>query len=97
MGLNHQLLINPALRYCSNPEGVSEILRSDEEHGDTDCVYLFARGYDQTIYVHFYFANKVQYCYTKVTERPDFIHLYLRGRHYNPFIKRTTEARTSGS
>lgn len=68
VGLRQQLLISLSLQDCSNPEEVSEIHRFNEEHGDTNCVYLFARKYDQNIPVYFYFTNKIQYCYTKVNE-----------------------------
>lgn len=93
--LRRQLLESPYLYSCVSPENTRQILESDYEWGDLDCVFIFSRVYNQNDCVHYHFTVEntnlpdARFCHFKVNDTQNIIHLHLRNVHYTPFFELT--------
>lgn len=91
--LRKQLLDSPYLYSCQNPNSAKQILESQFDYGDLDCIFIFSREYNQNVCIHYHFLHKkeisefVRFCYFKVNNTTNVIHLHLRDNHYTPYIQ----------
>ena len=88
--LRRELLNSPVLAECGIPQEACEILSSQGEYGDADCIFIFSRTYRKNVCVHYHLGEKVKYLHYKQDETGQFIHLHLIGRHFTPY-QRTNE------
>ena len=92
--LRRQLLNNPTVAECGGPHEACEILSSQGEYGDADCIFIFSRTYKKNVCVHYHVRDTVNYLHYKQNETREFIHLHLIGRHFTPY-QRINECRNS--
>ncbi|RVE40302.1 hypothetical protein evm_003534 [Chilo suppressalis] len=90
--LRRQLRDSPYLNSCHNPQEAYKILSSNSEYGDLDCLYLFAKIYNQNICVHYHYFNVIsknedtRFCHFKANDTHNWIHLDLRELHFTPYF-----------
>ncbi|XP_024944496.1 uncharacterized protein LOC112494916 [Cephus cinctus] len=90
--LRRQLRESLFLQSCGDPLFTSQILHSDTEYGDMDCLYLFSRVYNQNICVHLQYTDirtnteTLTFCHYDVTDSLNFMHLHLQNLHFTPYI-----------
>ena len=90
--LRRQLRDSPYLNSCHNPQEAYKILSSNNEYGDLDCLYLFAKNYSQNICVHYHYFNVIskneetRFCHFKANDAHNWIHLNLREQHFTPYF-----------
>ena len=94
--LRRVLLNSPALAECGSPHTACEILSSQGEYGDADCIFIFSRTYRKKVCVHYHVGETVKYLHYKQDEMGKFIHLHLIGRHFTPY-QRINEREGSGA
>ncbi|CAF4915856.1 unnamed protein product [Pieris macdunnoughi] len=90
--LRRQLRDSPYFNSCHNPQEAYNILSSNNEYGDLDCLYLFAKNYNQNICVHYHYFNvnskneDTRFCHFKANDTHNWIHLDLRELHFTPYL-----------
>lgn len=90
--LRRQLRDSPYLNSCQNPQEAYNILSSNNEYGDLDCLYLFSKIYNQNICVHYHYFNVntnnevTRFCHFNANDTHNWIHLDLRELHFTPYI-----------
>ena len=82
--LRRELLNSPAVAECGSPHEACEILSSQGEYGDADCIFIFSRTYKKIICVHYHVRDTDNYLRYKQNETREYIHIHLIGRHFTP-------------
>lgn len=91
--LRRLLRESPYLNCCHNPEEAYNILSSNNDYGDLDCLYLFSKMYDQNICVHYHYFNVItknedtRFCQFKANDTHNWSHLDLRDLHFTPYFE----------
>ena len=67
---------------CGSPQEACEILSSQREYGDADCIFIFSRMYRKNVSVHYHVGDMVKCLHYKQDETGKFIHLHLIGRYF---------------
>ena len=76
---------SPVVAECGSPHEACEILSSQGEYGDADCIFIFSRTHRKNVCVHYHLGETVQYLHYKQDETGKFIHLHLIGKHFTPY------------
>ena len=87
---------SPAVADCGSPHETCEILSSQGEYGDADCIFIFSRTYRKNVCIHYHVGKTVKYLHYTQDETGKFIHLHLIGRHFTPY-QRINELEGSGA
>lgn len=91
--LRRLLRESPYLNCCHNPKEAYNILSSNNDYGDLDCLYLFSKMYDQNICVHYHYFNVItknedtRFCQFKANDTHNWSHLDLRDLHFTPYFE----------
>jgi hypothetical protein len=87
--LRRQLLDSTALGQYEYAEKAKQILGSNMEYGNVDCLYIFSKTFEQNVCVHYdLMTDKIIYChFFAIREDKKFIHLHLENTHFIPYIK----------
>jgi hypothetical protein len=56
--LRTALLDHASLQDCGDPTSAAQILASDKEYGDLDCIYVFTRKFEINVCIHFEGDNR---------------------------------------
>ena len=74
--------------FCTNVKQARQILSSDSEYGDLNCVYVAAKHCNVNVCVHMEIENRGTKFRDMVThESNEVIHLHLKNNHYAPYLK----------
>jgi hypothetical protein len=82
-------LESTALGQYEYAEKAKQILASDSEYGNVDCLHIFSKTFQQNECVHYHLSRKgIIYChFIAIREDKEFIHLHLKNTHFTPYIK----------
>ncbi|XP_046868984.1 cysteine proteinase 7 isoform X2 [Drosophila willistoni] len=92
LALRRQLRESRFLQSCGDPENTRQILLSNNQYGDVDCIHIFTQEYNRNACVHLHYTHginntdRVIYCHFRVNDSPNFIYLHLRGLHFTPYL-----------
>ena len=91
--LKNKLLNSTAVERCVEVEKTKHILKTDNEYGETDCIFVFTQTYKINVCVHVYSneedaqsIDRVTYVHFVTDEVTEFIHLQLKNTHYTSLI-----------
>jgi hypothetical protein len=59
--LRRQLLKSTALDQYEYAEEAKQILESDSEYGNVDCLHIFSKTFEQNVCVHYHLSKKPNY------------------------------------
>ena len=93
--LRNKLLDSPALADCGDLYGACMILSSQNEYRDADSVYIFSRTYKRNICIHLHSRDKVWYLHYRNNEESEYVHQYLEGLHFRPYLPIEESATTA--
>jgi hypothetical protein len=87
--LRRQLLDSTDLGQYEYAEEAKQILGSNMEYGNVDCLYIFFKIFEQNLCVHKdLIRDKIIYChFTSIRNYKKFIHLHLKNTHFMTYIK----------
>jgi hypothetical protein len=87
--LKRQLFDSTTLGQYEYAEEAKQILESDREYSNIDCLHIFSKAFEQNVCVHYHLSrNRIIYChFIAIREDKEFIHLHLENTHFIPYIK----------
>jgi hypothetical protein len=78
-----------ALGQYKYAEEAKQILESDTEYGNLDCLHILSKTFEQNECVHDNLSsNRITYYhFIAIRQEKEFIHLHLENTNFTPYIK----------